>query len=34
MVLVTQEARDALTDAKITGVEPDRITEIQLLLSD
>jgi hypothetical protein len=33
-VLVTQEVRDALTAAKITGIELDRITEIELLLSD
>jgi len=31
-VLVTQEVRDALTTAKITGIELHRITEIELLL--
>jgi hypothetical protein len=33
-VLMTQEVRDALTGAKITGIELDRITEIELLLSE
>jgi hypothetical protein len=33
-VLVTQEVRDALTAAKITGIDLDRITEIELLLSE
>jgi hypothetical protein len=33
-VLVTQAVRDALSDAKITGIELHRITEIELLLSD
>jgi len=33
-VLVTQEVRDALTAAKITGIDLDRISEIELLLSE
>jgi hypothetical protein len=33
-VLVTQEVHDALSAAKITGIELDRITEIELLLSE
>ena len=33
-VLVRQEVRDALTAAKITGIDLYRITEIELLLSD
>jgi hypothetical protein len=31
-VLVTQEVRDALTAAKISGTDLDRITEIELLV--
>lgn len=30
-VLVTRDVRDALTDAKITGIELRRITEIELV---
>jgi hypothetical protein len=32
-VLVTQEVRDALIAAKITGIDVNRITEIELLVS-